>query len=389
MTTTFLCAVLALSVIALTPLLYPLLASTQATSQARALRRQAKALAAARDAGALSQDEYARKLSELPVAPDTHAPRAAWLALALAIAVPITAIFLYRDIGEPRALDPSARVATAAEAPDLATAVKGLEARLAKEPEDANGLRLLATAYQKLQRFTDARDVLAKVRTLVPQDLDVQVEYAEALALAADDKRFAGEAETLLIDGLARNPDHQRALWLSGIAAVQRDDKATARTHWQRLLTLLPPESSVHRAVAEQLRALDPASSPASVDKDTSATASGALQVQVRIDPNVQDQVSPGDTVFVIVRANDGSPMPIAVQRMSVDQLPARVTLDDRASLMPTRKLSEVSGIIVTARVSKSGDAMARPGDLASSDLGVDRSANENEVELVIDHVLP
>ena len=181
------------------------------------------------------------------------------LAVALGILLPLAALLLYLELGEPKALDPKALVSAEAEmaaAPDLATAVKGLEERLAGQPDDPNGLLLLARGYQQLQRFTDARDTLAKVRALLPDDLDVQVEYAEALALASDTRRFEGESEALLVDALGKDPNHQRALWLSGIAAVQRDDRPGALAHWQRLLPLLPPDSKVYSAVAEQVRGL-------------------------------------------------------------------------------------------------------------------------------------
>ena len=44
----------------------------------------------------------------------------------------------------------------------------------------------------------------------------MQVEYAEALALATETRRFEGESEALLADALNKDPNQQRALWLSG-----------------------------------------------------------------------------------------------------------------------------------------------------------------------------
>ena len=323
------------------------------------------------------------------------------LAIALGLALPLAALLLYLELGEPKALHPKALVSAEAEmaaAPDLATAVKGLEERLAGQPDDPEGLLLLARGYQQLQRFTDSRDTLAKVRALLPNDLDVQVEYAEALALASDTRRFEGESESLLSDALGKDPNHQRALWLSGIAAVQRDDKPAALVYWQRLLPLLPPDSSVYNAVAEQIRGIGgdvqqtAAATPTPSDAETPvATAAGerTLRVSVRVADTLQDRVAPTDTVYVFARAAEGPKMPLAIQRFAASDLPKDVVLDDSMGMMPTLKLSQVPIIVVGARISKSGDAIPRSGDFEVISPAFDQATGPATTELVIDRVLP
>lgn len=316
-------------------------------------------------------------------------PRSRALTLFLAVALPLAAVLIYREVGEPRALDPKALVAAESDmtaAPDLATAIVGLEQRLAGQPDDAEGLRLLARGYQQLQRFGDARDALAKVRALMPDDLDVQVEYAEALALASASRRFEGESDALLADVLGKNPDHQRALWLSGIAAVQRDDKPAALSHWQRLLPLLPADSSVYAAVAEQIRGLGgdvPVSAP------VEAASASALRVSVRVADALKDRVAATDSVYVFARAADGPKMPLAIQRFAASELPKDIVLDDSMGMMPTLKLSQVPRLVVGARISKSGDATPRSGDFETLSPAFDRNTRTDPIELVIADVVP
>ena len=398
MSASFLIAAALVSLAALVPILRPLLRAEVEDEATRALRKQREALAAARAAGVLSQDEYAAKLAALPAPTAAPTRPARVLALGLAIALPLIALAMYREIGEPRALDPKALVSAAAEmaaAPDLATAVKGLEARLAGQPDDAEGLRLLARGYQQLQRFGDARDALAKVRALVPDDLDVQVEYAEALALASDTRRFEGEAEALLADALGKNPDHQRALWLSGIAAVQREDTAAALAHWQRLLPLLPPDSNVYAAVAEQIRGLGgevparAAAPPAPAPADVTAAGGNALRVSVRVADALKARVAPTDTVYVFARAAEGPKMPLAIQRFAASELPKDVMLDDGMGMMPTLKLSQVPRIVLGARISKSGNAIPQSGDFEVIGAPFDQGDTASPHELVIADVVP
>lgn len=340
----------------------------------------------------------ARPLLRAPAKVDAEHP-ARWLAAALMIVLPLGALLMYRQVGEPRALDPKALVSAEAEmaaAPDLATAVAGLEQRLAGAPDDAEGLRLLARGYQQLQQFADARDTLAKVRALQPDDLDVQVEYAEAIALASAARRIEGEAETLLADVLVKNPDHERALWLSGIAAVQRDDPSAALAHWQRLLPLLPPDSTVYNAVAEQIRGLG-GDAPDAVagTPDTPATAVEArapgtgIRVRVAVADALNARVAPTDTVYVFARAAEGSKMPLAIQRFTAAELPKEVLLDDSSGMMPTLKLSQQPRIVIGARISRSGDAIPKSGDLEVLSAPIDQSGIAAAIDLEIASVVP
>lgn len=323
------------------------------------------------------------------------------LAVVLGLLLPLAALLLYLELGEPKALDPKALVAAETEMaapPDLATAIVGLERRLAGQPDDAEGLRLLARGYQQLQRFGDARDALAKVRALLPDDPDVQVEYAEALALASDSRRFEGESDALLADVLGKNPDHQRALWLSGIAAVQRDDKPAALSHWQRLLPLLPADSSVYAAVAEQIRNIGgevpeqvaTAATSRTPQAPANTSAAGAvLRVSVRVADALKARVAATDTVYVFARAADGPKMPLAIQRFAASELPKEVVLDDSMGMMPTLKLSQVPRLVVGARISKSGDAIPKSGDFENISPAFDRTTSDALIELVIADVVP
>jgi len=77
--------------------------------------------------------------------------------------------------------------------------------------------------------------------------------------------------------------------------------------------------------------------------------------------------VSDTDTVFVVAKGVDGPRFPLAVLRKQVRDLPLQFTLDDTMGMMPGVKMSQFDKLVVTARVSKSGNAIAAPGDLEST----------------------
>jgi cytochrome c-type biogenesis protein CcmH len=71
--------------------------------------------------------------------------------------------------------------------------------------------------------------------------------------------------------------------------------------------------------------------------------------------------------VFVYARAQQGPRMPLAIQRITLGALPATVTLDDSMAMVEGMNLSAFDKLVVMARISPSGSAMAQAGDYMGS----------------------
>ncbi len=97
---------------------------------------------------------------------------------------------------------------------------------------------------------------------------------------------------------------------------------------------------------------------------DSQAPSAAAIKVSVSLSPAVARQAAPEDVVFVFARAAQGPRMPLAIVRKQVKDLPATIVLDDNHGMNPEMKLSSVPEVVVVARVSKSGTAYAKAGDL-------------------------
>ena len=411
MTTAFLLSAGLMLLSALAFLMLPLLRSGRAAAPLAARRR---ALDDALAAGVITADEHLAKLSALEQQAAAVAPartRGAFnSALAVLLLLPAAAIGLYARLGNVNAMDPvvmaATSVANSTPGPDMDAAVKGLADKLAKNPDDVEGWLLLGRAYKSMERFAEARDALKNAYDRAQQNVDVQVDYAEALALASAGRRIEGRARDLLEATVKADPNHQRGLWLLGIAEYQQQRYAEATARWEHLRTLLPPESdargSLDRQIADarQRAGLDSATAaspapaaPESAPAVPSATAAKndsaiALTVEVSLAPALRDKAPAGASVFVFARAAAGPPMPLAVQRLTLADLPAKVVLTEEMGMLPNMKLSQFPQVVIGARISASGNAKAQSGDLQklSAPVAVDGKA---PIALVIDEVVP
>src|SRR5690606_28792043 len=218
--------------------------------------------------------------------------------------------------------------------------------------------------------------------------------------LANPEHRFDAAALGLLQDALAASPEHPRARWFAGVAAFQRSDHAEAAELWQALLQSLPPDAEIVPALTERiaesrrLAGLPPLAAAAQASAHTAPESGNPplIRLRVELDPSLQAKVSPGDRVFVFARAIDGPPMPLAVRRPTVADLPAEVMLGDADSMLPNMTLSSQPRVTVMARVSFGGQPGAQAGDLesAASDIVVGSAAAGVDTQtLRIDSIHP
>ncbi|MGN6312348.1 MAG: tetratricopeptide repeat protein [Rhodanobacteraceae bacterium] len=335
------------------------------------------------------------------------------LSLLIAFALPLVAIGLYAWIGTPDAL--RAPVADAGKM-DFAQATAELRAKLQRSPNHPEGWLLLGQAYTAMDRPADARDAYGYALKLKPDDPDTMVAFAEADAQVRTDHRIEGDSRKLLERAVALAPDHQRGLWLLGISDYQLGRFNDALAHWKHLLTLLQPGSGIAAAVngqiamaqaraqgktqaeaeaiaqavaAQHAAPIAPAATTAVNSESANAgeaPSSVALRVQVKLDPKLAGKVAPDDTLFVYARALNGPPMPLAVARLKASALPASVTLTDAMAMTPQLKLSSFPRVQVSARISKSGNAMPQVGDLEAQPVQAASDAKQ-PVALVIDRV--
>ena len=125
---------------------------------------------------------------------------------------------------------------------------------------------------------------------------------------------------------------------------------------------------------------------PALAKTVTSDNAVG-IKLLVDISAELKAKASPDMAVFIYAKAMQGPPMPLAVRKLQLSDLPVSLTLSDDDAMMPTMKLSSFDQVIVGARVSSSGNPVAQSGDFYTELEEVDSSNPPAQISLTIDQV--
>ncbi|MDF0676757.1 MAG: c-type cytochrome biogenesis protein CcmI [Nitrospira sp.] len=410
----------------LRPLLkHPTQAANERGKTLPVYRQQFSELEQDRAGGLLTDEQYQTARSELErrvleetgsaeasIAPAGAPVNLRVVALSLAMIIPAASGVLYWTLGNPAAMThPSVSAASAQGgsgddsqmADSLNTLIEQLRKKLEENPNDAVGWGLLARSYMAMERYADAVPIFEKATKLNPNNASLLADYADALGVHQG-RKLDGKPEMLIQKALKLDPHNVKALMLSGTIAYNRKDFARAAKEWEDAHAYLPPddqESSdqLKASIAEAKRRLGggpsanmlvanpPMEQTKPVKPATQSGQSRAITGKVVLGPNMASKASLPDTLFVFAKDVAGPPMPVSIVRASKKDLPFTFRLDDSTSPMPSRKLSDIDTVVIVARLSKSGKAMAESGDLEGMSQPM-KPGTEN-ITVVIDRERP
>lgn len=344
----------------------------------------------------------------------------------LTLAIPLSAIFLYLDIGDTRGFMSQEQLASATQMQhanagmggagagaggveghaEFASVVDNLIVRLNSNPEDIEGWIMLARTYAIMNRFEDASNTYAKINELVPDNPQILSDYADMLAMT-NQGGLAGKPTELIQQALSIDPDYPKALALAGTVAFEKKDFNDAAEYWERLLAVIPADSQLAGSVRESIadaRSLANGGTPvaqslvaqaekapvAAAPEPASAPAgagNASISGTVTISQALASRAAANDTLFIYARAETGPRMPLAIMQLKVSDLPASFSLNDDMAMTPTMKISSFPKVVVEARVSKSGQAVPTSGDLQGFSAPV--NLGQNDISIVIDQQVP
>lgn len=351
---------------------------------------------------ALTQQQFDTQYQELALSlsddlDDTHhtqasGPQGRWIIPVLVLFVPLFSFSLYFMLGEPNALKKGTLIQATNTAPtmqDINVMLDNLATQLQQKPNDAQGWIILGRSYKYLERYELAVQALAKAYTLVGDEPELMLDYADSLVMTQGN--VSAKAAELVFKALEKQPLSISGLWLAGRAKAENDEWLSATQYWQKLISLLPPDSAYLPALQQMIATAQSQTTEAKAMPEQittppiskTQTTNMSIKVQVSIDATIKTKVNATDTVFIYATALTGVAMPLAIVQKTVADLPLSIVLNDAMAMMPTLKLSHHKAVKVIARITKSGSARRQKGDYIG-ELTVNKLHNDMALTLVI-----
>lgn len=332
------------------------------------------------------------------------------LGYSLAAVLPVAALGLYFWLGQPASLIAIADVQSGPAHPAMAAApgaaagehdfmklVQKAEEKTRANPDDGEAWAMLAKTYAAMERWPEALQAYEKATRLLPQDASLLSGYAEALAIT-NNRVLTGRPMELARKALEIDPTDIKGLELAGINAYQEQNFAEASSYLKRLHQLLPPESPYAQDILAAQKETErpaqtgmtgpdhPANPPPADDKTASVAPGAVIKGRIDIAPALKSRLAESDVIFLFARPGQSGP-PVAAIRASASQLPLEFELDDSTAMSPGNSLSQHKQVMLVARLSKSGNPMAQPGDLEGTVANVKVGATG--VKIMIDQARP
>jgi cytochrome c-type biogenesis protein CcmH len=356
------------------------------------------------------------------------------LALVITIFVPALVLLLYLQLGmhsasdeafvasQKRSQQSASNNASTKQPASMEQLTKQLEARIEQNGGSVQDWTMLARAHKYLGQYGLAEKSFAVALQQDENNAQLMLELAEMMALN-NGRQFTAPSRELVRKAYALEPSNANVLWFSGVAEYQFGNYRQAI---ERLVALLPiaggeedvvksatamisksreqliaageemPELEVLLGVTSTTEAVPvvrPATArPATVAPAASSTATSSsitsLSVAVDVSDEVRNKFNANDVVFIYAKAKQGPRMPLAAQRMTLAELPTTVLLDDSMAMVAGMNLSAFEQLVISARVSKSGAAIAQSGDyIGSTDF--ENQKTQASINIVIDTAVP
>lgn len=260
-------------------------------------------------------------------------------------------ILVYSMVGDPQAPDLSgAEAVLQLDAAQDEGALNEWRQRLVRRvddrPDDAKSWYLLGHVDMRLARFNTAAEAFAMAHEAHGDDTSIDIFWLQSRYLAAGGVLDA-TSRTIAERVLADNPNQPLVLEMYAIDAFRREAYQESVSLLNRALS--SPLDGNHRHALQ-------------AGFDQARERLGVLPGSVDVVIDLAAELPVGMTLFVIARPVGGG-MPYAVVRRPAAGFPRIVRLDDAVSMNPAAPLSAAGEVEIVVRLSRSGTAMAHPGD--------------------------
>ncbi|MGC2780662.1 MAG: c-type cytochrome biogenesis protein CcmI [Bradyrhizobium sp.] len=204
-----------------------------------------------------------------------------------------TSVIATQGLSRPSAqtsVDPAKRAPPQqAGLPPVEEMIQRVQARLERNPRDADGWRLLGWSLFNVERFADAAKAYARAIELRPESAEYRSARGEALVRDAGDTVTA-DARKEFEQALTHDSKDARARYFIGLAKEQDGDKDGAIADWESVITDADPGESWLPDLRQRL-----ARSRAGSNAVTAAPAKPQLSADAVKDPTAASSTPPAN----------------------------------------------------------------------------------------------
>ena len=312
--------------------------------------------------------------------------------------VPVFSYSLYevvgsaRDLALPEIMQELSAAETAEQQLDgLNRLADLLQQRYDRNNDDIQNGYMLGTLYLELENFDEAITVFRSMTELMepsPDKATVLGQLAQSMYMAAG-SNMTPAVEQVIAEAQSLNPNEFTILSLLAIDSFMNENFAQALAYWRRQLAQLDRNSQQAAVLSSriaQVESLLPASALAATQ--ATETQGPSVSLVIELDDSIRELVDDSMRLFVYAR-NPAMPMPLAAQTLSVPDFPFEITLDDSMAMIANMTLSSAQEVIVGARLSRSGNAIAQSGDIQVVSEPFTLAEQDEAIILTIKDIVP
>jgi cytochrome c-type biogenesis protein CcmH len=279
-----------------------------------------------------------------------------WLSGLIVVFLSVASLGVYQFLTPKDALSTKAeQTVQPAQPPSLEQSMAELKQYLIEKPDDFEAWQTLGLVSFELGDMEGSLSAYEHSYQLNSKNVSMLVEYASAIATSQNDQ-FTGRASTLVREALEIDPNAPDALYLAGLVAANAGQFNLAKKVWQRALLLLPqdhPDRLILESILVELAQIQGEPIP-----------EHQVVINVTLSEHLRKAEFEDHYLMIYIKAAQGRPMPIAIQKIKLKDFTGVVTLTDENSVMPSKKLSQSRQVIAVVRLSQSGAAMKQVGDI-------------------------
>ena len=262
-----------------------------------------------------------------------------------------------------------------------------LRTKLSQSGDDEVAWMLLGRVAIMLNEFDMAKQSFDKALSMNPDNMQALVSYSQVLLLEGSDENMT-RAAGMLSKVLQAQPNNLDAISLLALIAFERKDWIQAKAAFEVLLASMDESDTRYAMISERISEIDGQIAQQSELNSHEQHVVQGIQVTVKIDEQLADKQPSNGILFVFAKASEGSPMPLAVVKLTDYSFPITVELSDSNAMMAGLNLSSASEIVISARISNDDSVMPSAGELEGHSEVLLRK-DVQQVQLNIDTLIP